>query len=643
MAACWCCGGEDQPLVRLLTALVGLDKGRRAGSAGVGFGMAMNNKMIAGRLAQMAQMLELLGEDRFRINAHARAARAIGEQTADVCSLDRKQLLAIDGIGAKMADKIIAFAGDGKIAEFDELAVRVPAGLLAVLELQGLGPKTVKQLWDQLGVERVDDLKRVINDGSILELPRMGAKTVQNIERALAFASSSAGRLALGMAMPIAERIVATLNQRNEVSRAAYAGSIRRGRDTTGDIDVLVCSSDPEKTMEAFCSLPGMRDVLVRGVTKVSLMMEIDSGLGRWDKNKDKEGKSGTALKENGLQVDLRLVPEESWGAALLYFSGSREHNVELREQAIKKGLTLNEYGLFKDDGKPGTPMSKGCTPLASRTEQDIYKALGMAWLAPEVREDRGELEPEAMPELIRFEDIQAELHAHTKASDGLLTLDELIECARARGFHTIAVTDHSQSSTQAGGLSPARLHEQIQVVHEARQRYPDMQILAGSEVDILADGRLDYDDELLSELDIVVASPHTALSQDTAAATKRLIRAVTHPLVHILGHPTGRLINKRNGLEPRMDEVFAAATEHNTALEINSHWMRLDLRDNHVRAALQAGCLIAIDCDVHALEDFENLKYGVMTGRRGWLEAERCVNTWDAKRLGEWLADKRG
>jgi len=312
---------------------------------------------------------------------------------------------------------------------------------------------------------------------------------------------------------------------------------------------------------------------------------------------------------------------------------------MRLRGRARKKTLTLNEYGLFPDEPGDGPPQSRGVEPVASRTEEAIYAALDLPYLPPEIREDRGELDLAETPRLIEVGDVRAELHAHTTASDGSLSILELAQLARDRGFHTIAVTDHSKSQAVASGLSDERLRKHLAAIREANEQIEGITILAGSEVDILADGDLDYGDELLAELDVVVASPHWALQQKPAKATERLLKAIEHPLVRIIGHPTGRLINRRSGLDPAMEEIIAAAIEHDTALEINAHWARLDLRDHHVRAAVEAGALIAVNCDVHAAGDFDNLRYGVATARRGWLPPERCVNTWDAGRLHAWLA----
>ncbi|MBX3322122.1 MAG: DNA polymerase/3'-5' exonuclease PolX [Phycisphaeraceae bacterium] len=583
---------------------------------------------------RIAAMLELLGEDKFRVNAHARAARALEShpgELEDIAS-DHAALEAIPGVGKKMAAKITELSNTGTIKEHDDLAARVPASLVALLDIPGLGPKTVKLLWDELGVTDLPGLERALADGSFLTLPRTGQKTADKITSAIAFMKTSSQRLSLGLAMPVAERFIAHMQSCPAVTRVAFAGSLRRGRDTIGDIDILAVATDPEAASAHFLAEPSITETLAQGASKTSARAHLFVDGGRW---------KGEAVGQ--VQVDLRLVPEASWGAALMYFTGSKDHNVRLRERALRQRLTLNEYGLYPNDDDPTPPHQRDVKPVAGASEEEVYKALGLPYLPPEIREDIGELELTATPALIEPADIKAELHAHTTASDGHMSLDQLIERAIARGFHTIAVTDHSRSSAQANGLSVERLREQRRDIEAARERFKGkITILCGSEVDILADGSLDYDDDVLTELDLVVASPHVALAQDAATATARLLRAIEHPLVHIIGHPTGRLINRRAGLEPAMPELVAAARQHNVALEINCHWMRLDLRDTHVRLAAEAGALIAIDCDVHAPDEFDNLRYGVLTARRGFLPPEQCINTWPQARLAAWIASKR-
>lgn len=593
---------------------------------------------LIAKLELIAKMMDVLGEDPFRASAHSRAARTLGDFPGDLGQLaaDRGALLAIEGIGPKMADKIQEYFATGEMAEFTELRSRVPDGLLDLFEVPGLGPKTIRTLWLEGGVTDKASLKRIIDDGSILKLPRMGAKSVEKLKSSIAFTETAAQRLSLGLVLPLAEAIVKRLGAAPGVGKVSFAGSLRRGKETIGDIDLLACGKSHGAVAEAFCSMPGVTEVLAKGENKCSVRMTIDQHTARW-KKKDEDPSAA------GFQVDLRIVDASHWGAALLYFTGSKEHNVAIRERALRMGMTLNEYGLFPEDKTTKEPpQSRGIKPVAAATEQDIYKALHMPYVAPEIREDRGEIDLQKAPDLIELGDVKAELHAHTTASDGRLSIVELAEEAKRRGFHTIAVTDHSRSSAIANGLSPERLREHIKAVHAARREVHGIHILAGSEVDILQDGSLDYDDELLAELDIVVASPHVALSQEPAVATARLLKAIRHPLVHILGHPCGRLINRRAGLSPDIGELAAAAKEHGVALEINAHWMRLDLRDIHVRAVVEAGCNVAINCDVHEREDYDNLRYGVLTARRGWVAPGSCVNTWSRERLDAWRLGKR-
>lgn len=580
------------------------------------------NADIAAVFAQMASLLELTGADRFRVAAHQRAARAIESHPVPVSGLDIAALESIEGIGAKTAKKIVEFAQTGAIKEHQELLARVPGGLIDVLQVPGLGPKTVRLLWEQLGVEGMDDLKRIIEDGSIAGVPRMGAKTIANIRDALAFSARGAGRLRLGHAIPIAEMICARLRETPGAERVEYAGSARRGRETVGDLDILASGANEAALHEAFRALPGVEKVLASGASKTSVRLKVDDHL---------------------LQADLRVVPAEQFGAALMYFTGSKEFNVRLRERALKRGMTLNEYGLYPEDEEKTPPQSRGIAPVASRTEEEVFAALGVAFVPPELREEGTGWESwERAPALIEVSDIRAELHAHTQASDGAMTIEELVERARARGFHTIAVTDHSKSSAIAGGLSVERLMAHVEAVRAVDAKSKGITVLAGSEVDILADGSLDYPDDVLKRLDIVVASPHASLRQDPEKATKRLLKAIGNPYVHILGHPTGRIIGKREALSPDIGRLVASAVEHNVALEVNAHWKRLDLRDAHVRAAMAGGALIAIDCDVHYPEQFDNIRYGVATARRGGATADRCINTWPAKKLREWLKAKR-
>lgn len=610
------------------------------------------NEEVARRFDEISQMIDLLGEDSFRASAHARAARNVADLPFDVAGCDRKRLLAVEGIGAKIADKIIEYCQTGDMQEHADLRARVPAGLLQILQIPGLGPKSVRAIWQAKGVTDIAGLKRIIEDGSICEIPRMGAKLVERIKASIAIAEEGQQRLWLGKALPLAEKIVEYMLSVPGVTRAAYAGSLRRGRDSVGDLDILVSAQDPAAASDAFRTMPCVQSIIAAGETKSSVRIVVEEGLGRWRQRRAKDevkeaAKEGKSAKEKPaagptIQTDLRVIPEASWGAALLYFTGSKDHNIRLRERAIKLKYTLNEYGLFDLDDEPSSPQSRGLKPVAAAAEEEIYRALKLPFIPPELREDKGEVNLTETPKLIEVADIQAELHAHTTASDGAMSIEELAARAKEQGFHTIAVTDHSKSSPIAGGLTIDRLLQHIESVRKANEKVKGITILAGSEVDILADGRLDYDDKILEQLDIVVASPHAGLTQDPETSTARLLKAIANPYVNIIGHMTGRLINRRAGMSPDIAKIAAAAREHGVALEINAHWMRLDLRDVHARMAVDAGALIAIDCDVHASDEFANIRYGVMTARRAWVTPEVCINTWPAKKLHDWLKRNR-
>jgi DNA polymerase (family 10) len=607
-----------------------------------------DNAAIADCLRRIARLLEVTGADKFRVLSHEKAARSIEGLTIDLAALagDRRKLLEIDGIGPKIADKIAEFCTTGRMKELDDLAAQVPAGVVELMSISGLGPKSAAVFWKEGGITSLAQLKAAIADGSLAKLPRMGAKSVEKLKDAITLAEQSSVRLPLGLALPVAERVVAFVKTIPGVLDACYAGSLRRGRETIGDIDVLASAKAPDHApiFAAFRAMPGVVAVLASGETRCSVHVAIGPAVAAAP-IPDTDALDPATLPPPGksIQVDLRILEPTSWGAALMYFTGSKEHNVLLRERALKMGYTLNDYGLFPVDRnaegeREAAPHKRGVKSVAGATEQDVFAALKLPWIPPEIREAADELDLPATPRLLELADIKAELHAHTVASDGVMTIEELAARAKERGFHTLAITDHSKSSFQARGLTVERLLAHVEAVRKAAEKIKGIQLLAGSEVDILTDGALDYDDKTLALLDIVVASPHAALTQDPAKATARLLAAVRHPRVNILGHPTGRLINRRPGLSPDMNAIIAAAVEHNVALEINAHWHRLDLRDTHVRAAVKAGALIAVDCDVHEPDDFDNLRFGVLTARRGWVTPDRCINTWDAKKLRDWL-----
>ncbi|NBP50980.1 MAG: DNA polymerase/3'-5' exonuclease PolX [Actinobacteria bacterium] len=579
------------------------------------------NAELAQVFAEIADVLDLTGANAFRVNAHRKVARAIeecGEDVATIALADPARLRSIPGIGDSSAHKIEEWARTGRVVERDELLATVPAGVPGLLQVPGLGPKRVRTLWQEGGVDSVDALRARLAAGTLGGLPGMGPKTLKAIEDALRFMEASRGRVRLGEAMPVAMAFAEVLRRVPGVKRVSHAGSLRRGRETIGDIDLVASGTDHAALHAAIRAAPGVVQVIASGETKTSVRTD------------------------RGLQVDLRTVDDDRFGAALLYFTGSKEHNVRLRERAQRMGMRLNEYGLFTDDGE-AAPQDRGAIPLAAKDEEDVYRALGLWWMPPELREDHGELERHPPEDLVRVEDIRAELHCHTTASDGTLEIEAMVQEAVRRGFHTIAITDHSRSQAQANGLDAARLATHAAAVREVAKAWSKrIAVLAGSEVDILADGSLDYPDEVLAALDFVVASPHSALRAEPAAATERLLAAIRHPLVHVIGHPTGRIVGAREGLSPDIALLAKEAAARKVALEVNANAMRLDLRDSHVRLCVEAGCLVAIDTDAHGAGDFDELPYGVATARRGWLPASLCVNAWDRDRLLAWVRSKR-
>ncbi len=574
-----------------------------------------DQRTLAAEFDMLAALMEVAGQNAFRVNAVRRVARVLEDFEGDLrtAAAEPGTLESIEGVGKSSAAKIRQWCDLGTIDELETLREDIPVGLVSLLDVSGLGPKTVGRLWREADVTDRATLRAAIEDGRLAAMPRMGAKTIANISDSLEFAEQAAERTSIGRALPLAESLAAELRGLQGVKRVEWAGSLRRGCETIGDIDLLATASDPTQLIQAFTDRPDVTKVLAAGDTKASVRLKA------------------------GIQVDLRVVDAAVFGAALLYFTGSKEHNVQLRHAAQTAGLRLNEYGLFKDDGEDTPPQSRGIAPLASTTERDIYDALGLPWHPPELREFRDQLEAPP-PDLLELSDIACDLHTHTTASDGHLSIEDMARAAATRGYHTLAITDHSKSSVQAGGLDETRLRGHIEAIREVDASMPEIQLLAGAEVDIHADGRLDYDDDLLAELDIVLAAPHVSLRQSPKDATARLLAAVSHPLVHILVHPTGRIIGRRPGLEPDMDALVEAAAEHGTALEINANPKRLDLRDRHVRLALDAGVPITINTDAHAADHFDFMRYGVLTGRRGGLTAASCINTFSRADLKEWL-----
>ncbi|MCI0546252.1 MAG: DNA polymerase/3'-5' exonuclease PolX, partial [Candidatus Rokubacteria bacterium] len=511
------------------------------------------------------------------------------------------ELAKVPGIGKGLGAHIAEYLETGGIGEIERLRCLVPPGLLALLELRGLGPKTAKLLHDHLGIDNLEKLERMARSGEILAVPGIRDKMRDNILQSLATHRAGQLRLPLGRAVAVAEAIVLALRATRAVDRIEVAGSSRRRRDTVGDLDILVTSRQPERVIETFVALRDVRRVLARGDTKTSIL----------------HGEAGAPE----LQVDLRVVEPESYGAALQYFTGSKDHNVRLRELAQRRGLKISEYGVF--DEKTGARV-------AGAEEAEVYAAVGLPWIPPELRENTGEIEAAlagTLPPLVEIGDLKGDLHAHTDWSDGHLPLARLVEAAEARGYEYVIVSDHSRSSAVAGGLTPDELREQIKAIRALQPRHR-IRILAGSECDVLPDGRLDFPDDLLRELDVVVAAVHSRFTQPREEMTARITRALEHPDVHVLAHPTGRLIGERDPYDVDLDRVLAAARAHGKVVEINGSPHRLDLKDSHARRAAELGVGIAISSDTHDLAHLDRVALGVAIARRGWVPAALVVNT---------------
>jgi DNA polymerase (family 10) len=573
----------------------------------------MNNASVAQILGQIADLLDFKGENPFRVNSYRKAARAIRELRASVSDLaGRGELQNIPGVGQAIAEKIQEYMTTGKIQAHDELVSQFPPTLPRLLEIPGLGPRKVAILYERLKVGSVDDLRAAIQSGAIEQLAGFGRKTADKLLEGIEFLAESSQRTILAEAWPIAENVRAGVLELPGVRRVEVAGSLRRGCETIGDIDLLCDAPGGAAVIQGFTKSPLASSVRAAGDTKGSILVAKPRG--------------------GEIQVDLRVVPAESFGAAWQYFTGSKEHNVRLRQRAIERGWRLNEYGLF--DGQ---------RMVAGREEADIYQALGFEYFPPELREDRGEIEKAgASAELVCRTDIRGDLHMHTDASDGRATLEEMVDAAQSLGYEYIAITDHSRSSAIAGGLSIEALLAHTARVRETNEKLKGITLLAGTECDILSDGSLDYPDEVLAQLDWVVASIHAAQSQDRAQLMKRTIAALENPHVCVLGHPSGRLLGKRDAMDLDWEEVVRVAARTGTALEVNSSYKRLDLKDLHVRMAMDAGCWITIDTDAHSLSELGYMSLGVQTARRGWAQRDRVLNTFDTVKLQSWIKSKR-
>ena len=566
----------------------------------------MDNKAIAGLLYETADLLEIDGQDSFRVRSYRNAAAAIEalpQQVADLIQ-EPKKLLEIQGIGKGMQANLVQLFKDGTIEAHSDLLKKYRPSMLELLKIQGLGPKTIALIWSAYQVSDLEGVEKLAREGKIRTLPRMGEKHELKLLKAIEDYRRIAGRFLLDTAEELAEKLVEHLLAAPGVEKVTPAGSLRRGRETVGDLDILVtgkaCMADEarQKLIEHLLRFPGLMDVIAQGENKVSFR------------------------HRNGMQVDVRLLPPESFGAAMQYFTGSKAHNVALRQRALKMGFTLNEYSLASlEDEKP----------VARKTEEEIYAKLKLDFIPPELRENLGEIEAAAshtLPALLTLSDIRGDVHMHTVETDGRCTIEEMAEAARERGYEYMAITDHSKNLAFANGLTDERALAHIERIRAVEKKMKGIRIFAGIEVDILGDGELDLSDSVLEQMDIVIASVHSQFNQDRATMTERLLKAIANPNTSLIGHPTGRLLLRRDAYQFDLDAVLKAAAKHKVAMELNSYPDRLDLNDVHLRLAKQHGVKIVINTDSHHTSHMEKLRYGVTQARRAWLKKEDVLNT---------------
>ncbi len=575
----------------------------------------MENVDIAHVLDDVATLLQIQGANPFRIRAYENAARTVEEQSTPLKKLvaDGADLTALPSIGKDMARYITELVETGKLGMFEDLTREVPYSLVEITRLPGVGPKRVKKLWQELNVTTVDDLERVAKEGQVAGLGGFGVKTEQKILSAIARRRRIVGRFKLSEADQYVEPLVEYLQEDEAVERLEVAGSYRRRRETVGDIDLLAIATAPERVMQRFVEYPDVQKVELAGDTK------------------------GTVVLRAGLQVDLRILPPQSYGAALQYFTGSKEHNVRFRKRAVARGLRVSEYGVFlvADDDEEGDPYAGEF--VAGWEEKDVYEALELPWIPPELREDRGEIdaaERGELPELITGDDIRGDLQMHSTWSDGRNTIEEMLDSCVERGYEYFAITDHSKALAMTGGLDAKKLRAQWVEVEEIASRRKEIRILRGMEVDILAEGELDLEDELLEELDIVLVSVHSRFDLPAARQTDRILKAVEHSAVNILAHPTGRQINQRDEMQFDLEEVLHCAAEHDVVVELNAHPNRLDLKDTHLMRAKELGLTISIGTDAHRTTELDLMSYGVEQARRAWLTKADVLNALPLKRL---------
>jgi DNA polymerase (family X) len=573
--------------------------------------MARSNDEVARAFEEFADLLAIVSGDPYKPRAYEKAARSIGGYAHELRGLDEAGILAIPNVGKSIAEKVHAVLETGSFPELDDLRAQVPPGVREMTAIPGFGPKKAVVVYRELGIKDLDALVAAATEGRLRGLKGFSAKTEENVLQAVERASRDTGRVHIDVALDVAETFLGRLREVRGVRRAEYAGSLRRMAETIGDVDLLVASDDPSPVMDRFAGADDVARVLAQGDAKSSV------------------------VTRSGMQVDLRVVPIEAWGAAMIYFTGSKPHNVRIREMAVRKGMKLNEYGLFRAEDEE---------LIAAQTEEVVYERLGLPYIEPTLREDRGEVEAALagdLPTVVTLRQIRGDLHTHTDLTDGVATLEQMLEAASAKGYAYYAVTDH------APNLFMQRMTDEKMLAQRARiaalqPRFPKMTLLHGTELNIDPSGEVDWPSEFLEGFDVTVASIHSAFHQSRDEMTRRMIRAMEHPNVHVIGHPTTRKIGRRDPVDLDLEAVFEAAARTGTALEIDAYPDRLDLRDEHVRWAHRHGVRFAIDTDSHAVGHLDAMRYGVGVAQRGWLTKDDVINAWPLSKLRRFLS-KRG
>ncbi|MFF4501029.1 DNA polymerase/3'-5' exonuclease PolX [Streptomyces sp. NPDC001401] len=575
--------------------------------------MARSNDEVAALLQEYADLISITGGDAFKARVYEKAARSVGGHHADVSTLDLKGLQQIPNVGKSIAQKVLEYFDSGSVSAVEELRAKIPAGVRRLTAIPTLGPKKALTVYEELGISSVDELADAIHEERLRDLKGFGPKTEENILHGISLLQSSGGRVHIDVAMDLADDIVTVLSAVTGCLRCAYAGSLRRMRETIGDIDILAAARKSAPIMRAFTELPYVTEVIGQGEKKTSVRTS------------------------KGLNVDLRVVPPDSWGAALQYFTGSKAHNIRTRELAVHQKLKLSEYGLF--DVESGEK-------IVSETEEEVYARLGLPWIPPTLREDRGEIEAGLhgeLPDLVAEADLRGDLHTHTDLTDGLAPLEEMAEAAALRGYAYYAITDHGpdmamQRMTDERMLAQRERVRELDGTYATRGRRGGLRLLHGVELNIGPDGEVDWPEEFLARFDLCVASVHSHFNQGREALTRRIVRACENPYVNIIGHPTTRIIGRRPGIDADLDAIFAACARTGTALEINAHPDRLDLRDEDILRAGRHGVKFAVDSDAHAVPHLANMRYGIGTAQRGRLTKEDVINTWPERRLRSFL-----